>query len=308
MDRDKFAGCLWGCALGDAIGMPYEFVYGMTPYEDKIVSFGPLHGEISDDCEMMIVLATSLAQNKGLDEKKLAVDYCKWASSNLGDIGINTSKLFEDKRSYEEYLASYKEIFHPKKIDTWTQSNGCLMRAMPLVAYPDPEMWRRECSLTNPHPVTVDAHFVYLMMLRCLVQGKSRQLDLSWAKEPQVKAVIRDVLFDGKNFSRDISEKRGWVLHALYCACWTYNNLGSLIEETDPFVALFREIIGKHLNSDTDTNACIAGAVLGAACGLQKMKNFSITRENLNAIVAASKRTNRPHAYRAERMFELTQQ
>src|SRR5882757_8224521 len=74
---DRFAGCLLGLAVGDAVGAPYEglthadifFQFG-TP--DKLVK-NPFGGTLfyTDDTEMMIGVAETLAECGRIDETRL---------------------------------------------------------------------------------------------------------------------------------------------------------------------------------------------------------------------------------------------
>jgi len=302
--ENKIKGMMAGVCLGDAIGERYEFSYGCEPYQDIILP-GYLQGQVTDDTEMCVTLAQSLIKNRGVNETHLVSEYCQWVASNPADVGINTQKLFEKGPDQCEKI--WRECHMPGNEAKWSQGNGCLMRAMPLAVIPDPEAWARDCSLTNAHPDCVEAHFVYCMVLRCVLEGKHPTLKPSWSKSTIVQGVISDVLRDGKKFSRDISHQRGWTMHALYCALHTYNILDHFVAQPDPFAALMRVIIGDNLNSDTDTNACIAGAVLGAHLGFEKLTAPEITQKNWQIIQQAAKRTNRPRKYTAVVLDEVVQ-
>jgi poly(ADP-ribose) glycohydrolase ARH3 len=74
---DRFAGCLLGLAVGDAVGAPYEglthadifFQFGSPEQLVKNPSGDPLF--YTDDTEMMIGVAETLAECGRIDEDRL---------------------------------------------------------------------------------------------------------------------------------------------------------------------------------------------------------------------------------------------
>ena len=185
--RDKFLGCLFGVALGDCLGIPHEFTYGRLKYSDQITQYAQLaRGQVSDDTEMMLALALSIKQSKGYNTDQAVVEYCRWANSGVFDLGINTRTLFRQmldspKRMLSAYQVSYQNDFTQRSQAQWSQSNGCLMRAAPLLFIPKQyKAWREDCKTSNPHPVCIDASDVYFRMLHSLLEEKNDPLSPDW--------------------------------------------------------------------------------------------------------------------------------
>jgi ADP-ribosyl-[dinitrogen reductase] hydrolase len=298
--KDKILGLLWGCALGDALGMPYEFTYGRYPYTDEIQANGNLPvGQVSDDTEMMMACLTSLYENKGQwIREKIIEAYSSWACSGVFDIGVNTRSLFMNHFNVvKQYEANYQSMFQTQYRDKWSQSNGSLMRCMSLILCPKDEMrWLDDATLSNPHSTNLEASDLYFRLIYNILEGKDQndKLSTAWSLNPAIKTCIQDAL-SVSSFtepgSRNVKTSRGWVLHGLYFAFVIYNNLTKFTSMED--AAKF--VIGLHLDSDTDTNAAIALSLLGCKLGYKNMMENKLTKQNLDLILQAQ--VQRPRIY-----------
>lgn len=153
------------------------------------------------------------------------------------------------------------------------------MRCSPLALLEDDECIEMDASITNPHPVCIDCNKVYVNCLRMLIKNKNisdifKNL-LEIAKTENVKSVIESVLLDEE---RDISDKKGWCLHGLWVAL-------KILKMDLSYNSSMEWIIKGFPGSDTDTNACIAGAVWGAKNGFKKMLLEKQTSENIEILL-----------------------
>src|SRR5215211_1602510 len=105
---DRYRGCLLGLACGDALGGPIEFETRAAIRERfpgglrDFIGGGWLHlipGEITDDTQMTLALAESLACSGPLDMDDVAARFLSWFRSEPEDIGNTT-------RSALSYLAN----------------------------------------------------------------------------------------------------------------------------------------------------------------------------------------------------------
>jgi ADP-ribosylglycohydrolase len=71
----------------------------------------------------------------------------------------------------------------------------------------------------------------------------------------------------------NLKENKGWCVNALYCA---YKGL----RDFDDYQSAIDYIIQQ--GGDTDTNACIAGALLGAFYGFKTMMENDATKQNFD--------------------------
>lgn len=290
MDRNRLRGMLWGVAVGDALGAPHEFrnQVSLDKYTGRVahrishnsryqgLSVSAL-GQVTDDTEMTLALARSLCTPHGnrysADDAVMA--YIAWANSGCKSMGKNTRELFKGiktLRGYQARAAKKEEDPEEKR----TQSNGCLMRCSPLAILPGWETAAREdCALTNPHPTCIDSCRVYVGALvdcsRAIEPHGILKRAIDRAQEEEVVDVLQQVR---RKEERKVDEKstKGWTLHALYCAFWAAVHHDSYEDAID-------EVILR--GGDTDTNAAIAGALLGARLGFDAMNAEARTSSNI---------------------------
>ena len=140
--NERAKGALLGLAVGDALGTTYEFArieqasypaLATEPATDVVGGgpFGLAAGQITDDTQMAVCLARSLAEKQGLDVEDVGRRYIAWMDEAF-DIGNQTrgslTRLAEGDRS--------------AGLEVWRRSehraagNGSLMRTAPIgVAY-----------------------------------------------------------------------------------------------------------------------------------------------------------------------------
>jgi ADP-ribosylglycohydrolase len=156
--------------------------------------------------------------------------------------------------------------------NTESQANGALMRVSPLgifgANYPLEQVagWAREdAAITHPHPVCLDANAIYAAAIADAVRTGPSPAELyarivGRAEEWKVcEPVMRTLVAAAKEPPRDyIGERQGWVLVAFGNALWQLLHAETLEEGIVDTVMR---------GGDTDTNAAIAGALLGAVYG-----------------------------------------
>jgi len=301
--RDAYLGLFYGCALGDSLGHPYEFVYGRIPYKYELTS----NGSVSDDTEMMMALFTSIVTEDGWKRDKVIQAYTRWVGSGVFDLGVNTRNLFCDGICFPDKMVQlYEANMKSEKtrpIHLWTQSNGCLMRCMPLI-FCTHETQQEDCALTNPHPTCLEASRLYFCMIeQCIQRTFTPILELaSTIKSNDLREAISDAISladltqPGK---RKVHQKRGWITHAIYFAVAMYHHSIQTFEEGMQFV------IGCHLDSDTDTNAAIAGAILGCKLGFSNMIQEEKTAHMIDLI---NQPTSRPSIYQPRNITSYVDQ
>jgi ADP-ribosylglycohydrolase len=336
--KDKLLGYFWAAFVADALGTPYEFMYGRLKWNPVIQQHGSLElGQVSDDSEMMLALFHSLHSRSqlvtsgaggalGYNTDDAAWEYIQWAGSGCFDIGLNTRSLFlvpvhsgrgntqQERKSsaLRMYRANWQQIFGNKcSKHRWSQSNGCLMRCHALLLIMsglDPIKFdtvvEQDCALSNPHPVCIESCKMFFRMCRELLAGTRAELTPEWATEPVLKQAITEAINIADQMThtkRDVSRQRGWIAHAVYFMsivyldCTVYNNFSNLED-------LLHFVIGKHLDSDTDTNAMIAAALYGLHHGYAKLYSNQVTRQNIET--TRNCQAKRPSVYHPKRIDE----
>jgi ADP-ribosyl-[dinitrogen reductase] hydrolase len=248
-------GVLLGQVIGDSLGSLVEFkpaaeIAQHYPRGVRELADGGIYhtiaGQPTDDSEMALTLARAIVQHKGFDSAKVLDAYRAWLTSRPVDVGMTTEKGLLGMVTSE------------------SESNGSLMRCSPIGVWAagDPALAARtardDSALTHPNPICQEACAAYCAAIAAGVAGGSRAEMLEAAaahsKGPAHEAVKRGA----KGVApADFFTHQGWVLLALQNAfyCLQSHELEEALVET----------IGR--GGDTDTNAAIAGALLGACHG-----------------------------------------
>jgi ADP-ribosyl-[dinitrogen reductase] hydrolase len=255
-------GCLLGQVAGDSLGSLVEFQpaseitarYGDGPrrLEDG-GRWRTIAGQPTDDSEMALALARTIVAREGFDPESVMEAYRAWYRSSPFDIGQTTAAAL---------------LGSPK---TESQANGSMMRASPLgiLAHARPASqaadWARtDAALTHPHPVCGDATAAYVVAIaHAIGHGTGPtpcyEAALRWAQEAGAEPAVIEAI-ERAAVEPPVCEgaQQGWVLVALQNAFYELLHASSL--EIGVVTTVQR-------GGDTDTNAAITGALLGAVYG-----------------------------------------
>lgn len=317
--RNRISGMMLGHTLGDILGAPHEFrnQVPLANYTGRIehpltivrrFQGGRLSGNLgqaSDDTEMMIALTDAIISKRGVfDETEAISEYRIWANSKCPFLGNNTRFLFGGLKTNKGY-AKRRDSARAVPEEGQSASNGCLMRCPPLAVL-SADTWCEatitDCRITNFPRVCSDSVVAYVCALRELIAGASPgEATAAALRLELVEPVMTTIREAGRQIPRNVAdERKGWVLHALHCAFYALNMpSGSFEDRLDTII---------RLGGDTDTNGAIAGAMLGAACGEQAMREEARTSPNIDVALAVDVSRGdlpRPAKYGADRIPEL---
>ena len=285
----KFANdILWGLVVGDALGVPVEFLsreqLRQSPVTD-MMGYGTHNqpaGTWSDDSSLAFCLADSLSNGYNLDD--IAYKMVAWINTNLWtpygkvfDIGIRTSHSL----SRLSFLIDRQEIITPipkHEARRNDNGNGSLMRILPLAlsVYKKPELMRYQIideisSLTHPHPISIIGCFLYIEYAIALIDGADKYTAYQQMQkiaeqvlnnEPELehyKRILKGNVFDLPESEISAS---GYVVHCLEAALWCLINSNTYAETVLKAV---------NLGLDTDTTACVAGGLAGLLYGHEQI-------------------------------------
>lgn len=129
---------LVGCAIGDALGNPFEMKAAISPalqkWDGQFKEGGTFWwgqpGQYTDDTLMSMALSASLIEYQGFNPEDVASKYLAWMESgNTRGIGGTTATAL----TYLKLGASYLESGLSKNVDgTPVGGNGTAMRASPI--------------------------------------------------------------------------------------------------------------------------------------------------------------------------------
>lgn len=265
-DRDgivgRAQGCLLGQLAGDALGSLVEF----QSAEDIRVSYpagvrelassgtwNTLAGQPTDDSEMALMLARSLVEKGRFDPDAVRQAYVWWFESGAFDYGATTAAGLTGRPNPE------------------SQANGALMRISPLGIFGTRhetaevmEWARQDAAITHPHPVCQQASALFAAAISVAIRSGGGAADVyrtigELATGMTVEPALQDAITGAaQSPPSEYFEQQGWVLIAFRNALWQLVHATTLEEGVVDTVMR---------GGDTDTNAAICGALLGAVHG-----------------------------------------
>jgi ADP-ribosylglycohydrolase len=270
-------GCLLGQIAGDSLGSLVEFMSAdqiARSYPDGVRelksggTWGTIAGQCTDDSELALALARTLAVRGTYDENAIARAYGEWYGSRPFDIGTTTSQAFSAAaRARSKHAAASR-----KAASRSSQSNGALMRISPLGIFgwslPTEklaELARRDAQLSHPHQVCQDASAVLVVAIQHALKtgddgAKVYGFVLDWSKKQGICHDFFQSMVDAeKEPPIDFQLHMGWCRTALRNAFFQLLHAKS-------FEAGVVDTVAR--GGDTDTNGAIAGALLGALHGV----------------------------------------
>ncbi|WP_432564808.1 ADP-ribosylglycohydrolase family protein [Kineococcus sp. SYSU DK003] len=276
MDRQhRVMGALVGSAVGDALGAPFEFgppdafsARFPTPargVHTEMCGGGTLNwepGEFTDDTQMALLLAESLLDHDGLDEADVFDRFRRWAQAGPPDIGVQTSAVLLSGLPWDTAAVEHVRAGHR------AAGNGSLMRTTPAAirfaaAGRDATMdaARRISALTHGDPAAGEGCALFHEALRVLLDGGDADAAVADAL-PLVGEPYREkwaLVCDHGWTPQDATEANGAVWPTLGSALWALRN-------STTFEEAMRLVV--DLGGDTDTVACVTGALAGARAGM----------------------------------------
>ncbi|MBO0948349.1 ADP-ribosylglycohydrolase family protein [Fibrella forsythiae] len=287
MVKNKITDALLGLAVGDALGVPVEFM-GRAALKDEPVAtmkgYGTHQqppGTWSDDSSLAFCLAESLCGGYRLSD--LTDRFVNWYQhgywtpyGQVFDIGIATSIALHK-------VATGTSPLQSGGAGEQDNGNGSLMRILPLVFYlrgkPIEERFRligEVSGITHLHIRSVFACFIYCEYALLLMDGLDKYQAFRAMQERVNEFVKQYSILDKSELDRfhrllenpvgnyeirsimnyeeaEISSS-GYVLHTLEASFWCFLNTNTYAE------AVLKAI---NLGSDTDTTGCVTGGIAG---------------------------------------------
>lgn len=288
---DRAKGALLGQLAGDALGGLVEFqsreqIYKAYPHGVRVLADGgtwkTIAGQPTDDSEMALLLARMLVEKKTYDANAARKAYVYWLNSGPFDCGMTISAGLSGRPNLD------------------SQANGAMMRISPLGIFGSNytldkvAQWaRQDAGLTHPHSLCLQANALFAMAIAHAVQTNitpallyeqilvwAKQMDSNMDMDRALMVVIENAAFTRP---KDYVHHQGWVLIAFQNALWQLLHAENLEEGVVDTVMQ---------GGDTDTNAAICGALLGAVHG-QK----AVPSQWVNCLLDCRPEAGNPHVH-----------
>ncbi len=274
--RERGRGCLLGQLAGDALGSIVEFrtaEYIAAHYPQGVRELIPspvwntLAGQPTDDSEMALALARTLVSH-GFDVEAIATAYGDWLASEPFDSGNATRQALGPLR---DVPTGTKAAGARRSANATTEANGALMRQSPLGVWGwrlNPTQLdgylRADAALTHPSRVCADAVAAFGVALAAVIRegldgAAAYARAVAWDAAHGASYKITAALAAAQYSRPAYQPHEGHVLIALQNAFY------QAVHAPSVEAGLVDTVAG---GGDTDTNAAIAGALLGAIHGL----------------------------------------
>jgi ADP-ribosyl-[dinitrogen reductase] hydrolase len=296
--KDTAKDILLGIAVGDALGVPYEFsrrdAMERNPAKDmvgfKVHNQPP--GTWSDDSSLSFCLAESLLGT--YDLKTCSEYFVKWrneafwtAYGEVFDIGATTNRaisLLETilKSKNHDTLKFLKDY-----ADEHDNGNGSLMRILPLIfeikgkaLKAQFDMVWESSALTHGHIRAAMGCMIYLKLAENLLNGLEKkkayqqtrneimqlweQIDFPAQERKHFERIVQSNIQDAK---KESILSGGYVIEALEASLWSFLR-------SDSYQSAVLTAI--NFGHDTDTTGAITGGLAGIYYGSKNIPKYWI--------------------------------
>jgi ADP-ribosyl-[dinitrogen reductase] hydrolase len=291
--EDRVVGCVLGLALGDAIGAPFEFRRAKDiPDELPVLELpwrGGPPGTTTDDTAMALNLVRSLIYRRGFDADDVAGRQVEWLLSDPPDVGTLTGRVLrlvtarlraspgESPARVATGIA--REIWEERGSEV-SAGNGSVMYCPPLgaayAARPVDDLVvaaDQLSALTHHDQRCRTAVIAVCVATASLVSGADREQAVAGSLrtvQDREGAEELEFLVEAIGGSRPIDgPDQGFCLYTAGVGLQAAARGGTFDEEVVRVV---------RLGGDTDTNAAVAGALIGAAVGLEGLPGSWLQR------------------------------
>lgn len=276
-----------GVAIGDALGVPVEFVSREELAKSPLTgmqSYGTHNqpaGTWSDDTSLTLALMDSIAYRQAIDYHDIMDKFLQWF---LYGAYTATEKVFDVGRATSRAIMNFGSGMNPLECggaSEYENGNGSLMRILPTAYYikkksdillnEQMDIVHNISSLTHRHPISLIGCGIYvnialkllsgsLMLKEGIKQGMEEAfqyyIHLRWEN-----ISVYDRLKNIESFA-DLPEieirSSGYIVDTLEAAVWCLLNTSS-----------FQECVLKAVNlgDDADTVGAVAGGLAGIYYG-----------------------------------------
>ncbi|MEM1177971.1 MAG: ADP-ribosylglycohydrolase family protein [Acidobacteriota bacterium] len=277
---DRFAGCLLGLAVGDALGAGREG--GWLERGLWLLIGRTLDGRrrFTDDTQMALDMGSSLLEERELDVDALATGFAASYVWRRG-YGPGAARVLKRIRAGESWRTASRAVYPEGSF-----GNGAAMRSpvLPLFFHHDPTAMvkaaRASAMITHAHPLGVDGAVVIAVATRAaLLGGEATTIGeeaLAASETPEMRAkldLVASWTRKGEASAapevtpREIRQRLGRGVAAVD-SCPTAICL-ALRHLDQPFQTMLDLAI--KIGGDVDTIAAMAGAIWGAANGAERL-------------------------------------
>lgn len=272
-EKSRVFGCLFGLAVGDALGaplegIPREEIASRFGYVTEMLGGGWLNlkpGEFTDDTEMALRVAEALAKSGSVNIETIAAEFVDWVRQGPRDIGGQTHAAIRALQQGVPPSEAGRKVW--EEDGSWLAGNGAVMRTAPIGLFCRNEDFetraqhsRGVAAITHGDPRCQEAAALIdhaVASLACGYPVTHREL-MNWARARNEALSQRVSAIP--HLQREELRTGGFVLDTTQTALWHLLNAESYEDGVTSAV---------NLGHDADTTGAVTGALLGAKFGLE---------------------------------------
>ena len=264
-----FAG-IFGAAVGDALGVPYERKKRDTFIaEDMIVQGGQERpvGTWSDDTSTLLAEIESLGRVGHFDDADVMNNFCSWI---YGGKFTPHQEAWGVGRTTALAVQRFHDGMHPSECggkDLLDNGNGSLMRILPFALLKDENRLAiadKAGALTHAHEISRSCCAVFASIIDQVVDGVALRdaiepaLQSSFVRLPDpITERIRTIESTPRADIKSTSYAVDTLTAALWCCLKTDNYSDAVLTAV-------------NLGDDADTVGCVTGALAGVMYGINE--------------------------------------
>lgn len=294
---EQIKGVIYGQAVADALGLGTE---GFT--SDEVQTYYPngfnsiseivrdkhrsawVSGDWTDDTDMMLCILDSLLKLQRVNLLDIACEFYQWASEGHPGIGYSTHQVLFSKyvANRDFFQENFEDNYYLAAQQHWEDSgrtlapNGGVMRTSILGIWEYP--WRdrvksnaaKVCQITHYDPRCVGSSVAVSLAISELLKGEQELEDLITDIQTEVADYHPELLeyfqranqADFEALKLGEPQGMGYTLKTMSAGFWALKYAPSYEDGILKIV---------QAGGDADTNAAVAGALLGAKFGVQSI-------------------------------------
>lgn len=282
--KDRIKGCIYGQAIGDALGLGTEFMSlnevkkyypnGLEHYDQIIQDAHRMRwkkGSWTDDTDMMICISKA-RRNNHFDLDKIAHNFKEWFHGAPMGIGRHTFNVLSMGDYTKAPIKTADIIWKLNKCRS--AANGGLMRTSIVATSPivTEEEIANVCRLTHPDMRCVGSCVLIVKLMQNLI-FKGIQLDIPVLKDvadrydSRISEYVELATNDNPAILSLDDDMMGYTLKTMAVALWSLWHCNSF---KDGLLSVV------NLGGDADTNAAVTCALLGAKYGFSNIPQYYV--------------------------------
>ncbi len=285
--KDRIKGCIYGQAIGDALGLGTEFMTraevkkyypdGLKHY-DQIIQDAHRsrwkQGSWTDDTDMMICIAKARHDNH-FNLNEIACNFKEWFNGNPLGIGRHTFNVLCMRDYTKDPIKAAEIVWHMYQCRS--AANGGLMRTSIVATSPiaEEDEIADICRLTHPDMRCVGSCVLIVKLMQSLIfadyqLGKAHLMEIANRYDDRIAEYLEMSFNDDPAVLSLDDDTMGYTLKTMAIALWS-------LWHCDSFNGGLLAVV--NLGGDADTNAAVSCALLGAKYGFSSIPQYYV--ENL---------------------------